>query len=184
MVIKYKIKCEVCGKEVIKSRAEWQVPPKFCSNECKFKGQVGQTRGRKKNVVFDCLQCGKHVETYRGPKSIERYGYPKFCNKKCLDAYQVGTNNPNYRNGVRQCKGGYIELWIPNHPAANGHGCVPEHRVVVEKHIGRFLTDEEVVHHIDGDRSNNDISNLVLCANQSEHSKYHRKGGRYYEPPG
>jgi hypothetical protein len=36
------------------------------------------------------------------------------------------------------------------------------HRVVIEKHIGRPLTRGEIVHHIDGNKNNNDISNLAL----------------------
>lgn len=37
-----------------------------------------------------------------------------------------------------------------------------EHRYVMAQNIGRPLHDWETVHHIDGDRTNNDISNLQL----------------------
>lgn len=67
----------------------------------------------------------------------------------------------------------YVWLYLPNHPAANSQGYVREHRVVMEKHIGRFLTGVEVVHHIDGNTLNNDISNLQLFRNHSEHMKHH-----------
>lgn len=50
-----------------------------------------------------------------------------------------------------------------------------EHRIVMEKHLGRKLTKTEVVHHIDGDKNNNDISNLKLFSNISEHVKFHAK---------
>jgi len=53
---------------------------------------------------------------------------------------------------------------------------IDEHRFVMEKHLGRRLNSSEVVHHIDGDASNNDIDNLRLM-NQSEHTKLHRKQG-------
>jgi hypothetical protein len=49
-----------------------------------------------------------------------------------------------------------------------------EHRVLVEKAIGRRLTKGEVVHHVDGNKSNNAISNLVLCPNQAYHKMLHR----------
>lgn len=181
MIIKYEFDCSVCGKHVIKSRAEWQTPPVFCSNECKYKGQIGKERKKIINVDFVCLHCGKHVTGYRGPQYLAKYGQPRFCGRRCLGASQRGANNPNYKDGVRKMKGGYIGVHIPDHPAATSDGTVPEHRLVMEKHLGRYLTDEEIVHHDDEDRSNNKIENLVLCANQSEHSKLHRRGGRYYE---
>lgn len=79
-----------------------------------------------------------------------------------------------------------IKRWLFHHgciqhPAANNTGCVPEHRVVMETSIGRYLTDIEVVHHIDGNRNNNKLENIILCSNQSEHMKHHRKGGSKYE---
>lgn len=39
---------------------------------------------------------------------------------------------------------------------------VLEHRLVMARHLGRVLTEDETVHHIDGNRGNNDISNLQL----------------------
>lgn len=44
----------------------------------------------------------------------------------------------------------------------------------MEQYIGRKLLPNEVVHHIDKDKTNNDISNLLLLT-QSEHSKLHRE---------
>jgi len=47
-----------------------------------------------------------------------------------------------------------------------------EHRYIMQQHIGRELTKTEVVHHIDGNKHNNDIENLELN-NSKEHLKYH-----------
>ena len=49
-----------------------------------------------------------------------------------------------------------------------------EHRRVVEKNIGRKLKHEEIVHHIDFNKQNNDIRNLHIFKNTSEHIKCHR----------
>ena len=74
---------------------------------------------------------------------------------------------------------GYIYVWSPGHPHArrNSHGVkigyVAEHHLVMEKIIGRYLEDIEVVHHIDFNRANNHPENLRLFQNVSEHSKYH-----------
>jgi hypothetical protein len=51
------------------------------------------------------------------------------------------------------------------------------HRFVMAWHMGRFLTPNEVVHHVDGDSQNNDISNLRLMSHE-EHSSLHNKGKR------
>jgi hypothetical protein len=51
--------------------------------------------------------------------------------------------------------------------------CACEHRLIMEKHLGRYLFPTEVVHHIDGDVINNKLSNLFLFPNQSAHAKFH-----------
>ena len=47
------------------------------------------------------------------------------------------------------------------------------HRLVMQKHLGRELTPVEVVHHLDGNKSNNNLSNLKLFANKAEHNRHH-----------
>lgn len=51
------------------------------------------------------------------------------------------------------------------------------HVVLMEERIGRALLDDEVVHHIDGDKSNNDINNLALMT-RSAHTRLHRREQR------
>lgn len=43
----------------------------------------------------------------------------------------------------------------------------------METHLGRPLTDKEVVHHIDGNPSNNTIENLMLFPDNGTHRRYH-----------
>ena len=54
---------------------------------------------------------------------------------------------------------------------------VDEHRLVMQKHLRRRLFPQEVVHHIDGNKENNDIHNLVLFPSKSAHAKYHFEKG-------
>jgi 5-methylcytosine-specific restriction endonuclease McrA len=50
-----------------------------------------------------------------------------------------------------------------------------EHRIIIERFIERKLLSTEVIHHIDLDKTNNNIENLWLFKNQKEHSKWHIK---------
>jgi flagellar basal body rod protein FlgC len=63
----------------------------------------------------------------------------------------------------------------PNHPNANEKGYVQEHRLVVEKFIGRYLTKEEVVHHINANKEDNTIKNLMLFSTHKKHMQFHTK---------
>jgi len=69
--------------------------------------------------------------------------------------------------------GGYIRIYMPDHPQANRNGYVYEHRYVMEQKIGRYLEAGELVDHIDRNRSNNAPENLRLHASRSEHVKDH-----------
>jgi DNA-binding transcriptional regulator YiaG len=52
---------------------------------------------------------------------------------------------------------------------------IDEHRYIMEKHLGRKLTRNEVVHHIDEDKTNNILSNLQLMTRE-EHTRFHATG--------
>jgi hypothetical protein len=69
---------------------------------------------------------------------------------------------------------GYVWLWMPEHPHAYDGKYVPEHIAVMEKSLGRYLDRKaESVHHIDGDKTNNNITNLQL------RKKFHGKGQKW-----
>lgn len=57
---------------------------------------------------------------------------------------------------------------------------IDEHRYIVEQYLGRKLEKDEIVHHIDGNKSNNNIENLQIMT-KSEHSKLHTKNRKLSE---
>jgi ribosomal protein L40E len=156
--------CKQCGKEffAFPSRVK-DGKGKFCSFKC-IKSQ-----GKIKRM---CLYCGKEFSWRRG------HGKGKFCRRLCQSKYQVGKNNPFWHGGGYKNVGGYIFAYAPKHPK-QCHGYVYKHRLVMEQILGRFLMDEEVVHHKNRIRSDNQPENLFLFDSGTDHRKYHvrqRKG--------
>lgn len=86
------------------------------------------------------------------------------------------NKNPSWCGGRIVSDKGYILICCPGHPNIKSRdNYVPEHRLIMEKHLDRYLTKEEVVHHINGIRDDNRIENLKLFVNNGEHMKYHAK---------
>lgn len=80
---------------------------------------------------------------------------------------------------VSVCKGGHYRYCrtIPKHPRANAKGLYPLHRVLMENKLGRLLTSKEIVHHVDGDTSNDRPENLELMT-RSTHAAHHAEVSR------
>lgn len=71
---------------------------------------------------------------------------------------------------------GYLLEQAPEHPRANAHtGYVLQHVLVAERAIGRPLPAGAVVHHVDGDGSNNEPANLVVCQDRAYHALIHQR---------
>jgi hypothetical protein len=111
---------------------------------------------------FLCLcDCGNYKEcnlihlTYDKTKSCGCL-LGKWAKEAC------GEKNPNWKGGRRIESSGYIEIYNPGHPKARNNRYIKEHRLVMEKSLGRYLTKDESVHHINGNKTDNDISNLEL----------------------
>ena len=58
------------------------------------------------------------------------------------------------------------------------------HRVEMERILGRKLKPGEVVHHIDGNKRNNDPDNLMIMENQAEHARLHAKLKAFFAQTG
>lgn len=75
--------------------------------------------------------------------------------------------------GGKQLHNGYYRIYFPDHPKSDSRGWILEHTLIMECFIGRWLKEEEVVHHKNGIKTDNRIENLQLMT-RKEHSKYHR----------
>lgn len=76
-------------------------------------------------------------------------------------------------------KGDYLYARVPGHPNATSTGYVLQHRFVKEQELGRFLGSDEVVHHEDGNRKNNDPINLKVKS-ALQHIRDHRPKKRVF----
>ena len=88
----------------------------------------------------------------------------------------VGKKNANWKGGLIH-QNGYVLCLLPKehrfYCMADSKGYVRMHRLVMAEYLGRPLTDEEIVHHINGDIMDNTIWNLQLFGDKGKHHAYH-----------
>lgn len=68
---------------------------------------------------------------------------------------------------------GYVNVRDTDGIMGKAGAMVSEHRLVMTKAIGRKLRHDEQIHHLDKDKTNNDLSNLIIVS-PKEHGRYHR----------
>lgn len=112
-------------------------------------------------------------------------GRKKYCSRKCQCDYRSPIGPRLDRRGKRNSPDTEFKTKEFKKPDSKGYlryrinGVMTrEHRYVMEQHLGRKLETSEVVHHIDGDRLNNNIDNLEVMS-VGEHTRFHKLGGQY-----
>lgn len=119
-------------------------------------------------VNYQCKNCGKE-KTY---ESSQKKHYPnrgKFCSMKCLYAYS--RSHPTFNKWIDGV--GYECMMM-------GGKQVRVHRYIMEQKVGRSLSYDECVHHINGIRNDNRLENLVVLK-KGKHHQAHVKRTRYYK---
>lgn len=115
-------------------------------------------------VTIKCDNCGNDFSISRC--YLKRPRKHRFCCKKCEGEFN------SFNNTVEQWKGGCIGTTTGYRYVEYQGKQIEEHRLVMMKHLGRELDKNEVVHHINGDKLDNRIENLLLLS-RSEHTKLH-----------
>lgn len=146
---KIKCLCKVCGKEFY--IYPYRKKSEFCSYKCYWSDKKGR------QSAFKGKHHSKEARVKIGKNTPKRFG----------------PNNHAWKGGKTISSTGYVLVRSPKHPARNRTGYVQEHRLVMEKHLGRFLMKGEVVHHINENIRDNRIENLRLMTN-SAHTRLHR----------
>lgn len=118
---------------------------------------AGVLRGSKKSMQISVdrgrFTAGRDPNLKRSPISEET--------RKKMSAAKAGKGK-----GFRTTSHGYIEYTFGEHAGRMAH------IVAIEQVIGRRLMSNECVHHINHDRSDNNLGNLQLMT-RSEHARLH-----------
>lgn len=125
-------------------------------------------------ISKNCTVCGKE-RFFSCPADEKRRNKIGKCRECYIKNPGTGENNPRWKGGVT-FHNGYRMIRTVNHPFAKGNGYVFEHRLVMENKIGRYLKPEEQIHHINKNKLDNRIENLLVTNNREHCHEYHRKG--------
>jgi hypothetical protein len=175
--------CEWCGSGSNMKRSEAR-RQRFCSKICYAKARVGKTPGMTAEKV--CVICDVR---FKPTGSNQKYCSPKcwpvrsnkaepkrrvchccfndfynsrpkmYCSDACLKEAKSETRSPGWVNGKYIDGDGYVYI----RPEGK---LIREHRYVMGQALGRKLLSTETVHHINGNRSDNQLDNLQLRTGQ------------------
>ena len=135
------------------------------SRKCIDCGAIGRQKGRKR-----CRSCfAKWMKTkIPHPNSLIALKEGRKKAKPNLGKFR--ENSSNWKGGRVKGSRGYILIRKSEHPNAI-HGYVPEHRLIMEKFLGRYLESWEMVHHRNGIRDDNQLDNLEIVIRKAHFGK-------------
>jgi hypothetical protein len=110
-------------------------------------------------IKIFCKNCKKEFSVYR-----YRAKTAKFCSSECFGLSRIGKRGTHWKGGRVKTVNGYILIRV------NGH-YIYEHRLVMEKILGRKLKRFEHVHHVNGNKADNGKENLELIDGRSHNRR-------------
>lgn len=158
--------CETCGTRLVNE--EWGGAgrlrkQRFCGMPCYRKAQ------RINIAIKVCSVCGSKYT--RGRKGdLKWFQRSRFCSQRCRGIGLMGDANPRWKGGSLV---GYRRK-----------GKKPAHRAIAEDVLGRALNEDEIVHHINLDKIDNDPLNLLVLTPQRHSWLHHELGKRYMQERG
>jgi len=136
-------------------------------------GKPSPLRGKKLSIEHK----NKLSESLKGkPGFWKGKKLSKETRKKLSESHKglmIGNKHPNWKGG-RMKNAGYILILKPKHPFSDKDGYIREHRIIIEKFIGRYLKPEEQCHHLNKIRNDNHPENLMAFINNIVHKKFHK----------
>lgn len=162
--------CPQCGKvrRVPLSRVK-SGRGMFCNPECfqVYRKELNEA----KRYTRVCEQCSKVFKVHPGAANASHVW--KYCSQKCY--FNSKADKARKKDGEIHRNNGYVQVYMYDHPSVKNKRVkrVMEHRLVMEKVLGRYLTSEETVHHKNGIRDDNRPENLELWL-----KKFHPTGVR------
>ena len=177
-----KIQCLICKKDFF-VKPYRKNTAKYCSCECFYKGRKGsipwnkglafETDERVKKYILSGMNTRKYA---KGDKHFFWGKHHSKETKEKISKANMGCKAYNWRGGKYLNSYGYVNVWSIKHPFCPLTGYMREHRLILEKYLGRYLDPKEVVHHIDKNTSNNKLKNLMLFKNNKSHLSFERCG--------
>lgn len=162
----------VCGKKFYATPISGGKRRKYCSRSCYTKAYRGPNHPyfgkRTRQDVIPCANCGKDFKILNGAYTR------KYCSRKCWQERMANGGHPLGDNRVgavriKTFKSGYQVRIIK---CADGKWR-KEHRVIVERMIGRPLLPSEIVHHKNGNATDNRDENLAVMGRKAHIALHH-----------
>jgi len=147
------VKCDICGK----------------TSSTRYANYYNSQKKRGWPKTTYCRSCVGKISAQK------RKGKPAHNKGKKLSENQKGKNHPSWKGGKFISTDGYVMVYVGGDKKKIGWTSYrKEHIVIAEEMMNRPLEKNEVVHHIDGEKTNNEKSNLWVAASAAAHKNAHQ----------